>query len=113
MSRVFLHSIIGAVYEDESAQLDSYRLNLALARAAEVRGAALAYRQVTGLVSDGPANPGRKDILRGHFLRRGGGGRRHLEPGLYSLAGLSRSRAAHEGRAPPAELSRRAPSRAD
>ena len=47
-------SIIGAVYEDESAQLDSYRLNLALARAAEVRGAALAYRQVTGLVSDGP-----------------------------------------------------------
>ena len=48
------HSIIGAVYEDESAQLDSYRFNLALARAAELRGAEILYREVTGLVSDGP-----------------------------------------------------------
>ena len=42
-------SILGAVYEDESAQLDSYRLNLALARAAELKGANILYREVTGL----------------------------------------------------------------
>ena len=47
------HSIIGAVYEDESAQLDSYRLNLALARLAELKGASILYREVTGLVTDG------------------------------------------------------------
>ncbi len=46
-------SIIGAVYEDESAQLDSYRLNLALGRGAELKGANLLYREVTGLVTDG------------------------------------------------------------
>ena len=46
-------SIIGAVYEDESAQLDSYRLNLALARGAELKGANILYREVTGLVSSG------------------------------------------------------------
>ena len=46
-------SIIGAVYEDESAQLDSYRLNLALARAAELKGADLLYREVIGLVTSG------------------------------------------------------------
>ena len=39
----------GAVYEDESTQLDSYRLNLALARAAEVHGAQVQLRSVTGL----------------------------------------------------------------
>ena len=48
------HSIIGAVYEDESAQLDSYRFNLALARGAEVRGASILYREVTGLAGNGP-----------------------------------------------------------
>ena len=47
------HSIIGAVYEDESAQLDSYRFNLALARAAELKGAKVLYREVTGLISNG------------------------------------------------------------
>ena len=46
-------SIIGAVYEDESAQLDSYRLNLALARGAELKGADLLYREVIGLVTSG------------------------------------------------------------
>ncbi len=46
-------AITGAVYEDESAQLDSYRLNLALARAAELRGATVLHRQVTGLLTAG------------------------------------------------------------
>ena len=54
------HDIIGAVYEDESAQLDSYRLNLALARGAELKGASILYREVTGLVADGPAISGVK-----------------------------------------------------
>ena len=43
----------GAVYEEESAQLDSYRLNLALAQAAEKRGAQLHLREVTGLLTEG------------------------------------------------------------
>ena len=46
-------SIIGGVYEEESAQLDSYRLNLALARGAELKGASILNRQVTGLVANG------------------------------------------------------------
>ena len=46
-------NIIGAMYEDESAQLDSYRFNLALARGAELKGASVLYREVTGLVTDG------------------------------------------------------------
>ncbi|MYC38272.1 MAG: FAD-dependent oxidoreductase [Chloroflexi bacterium] len=54
------HDIIGAVYEDESAQLDSYRLNLALARGAELKGASILYREVTGLVADGSAISGVK-----------------------------------------------------
>ena len=41
----------GAVYEEESAQLDSYRLNLALAQGAERKGAQLLLRQVTGLTT--------------------------------------------------------------
>ena len=52
------HSIIGAVYEDESAQLDSYRLNLALARGAELRGVNILYREVTGLITKGPTVAG-------------------------------------------------------
>ena len=44
-------SIVGAVYEDESAQLDSYRFNLALAQAAERKGAQIIYREVTGLIN--------------------------------------------------------------
>ena len=54
------HDIIGAVYEDESAQLDSYRLNLALARGAELKGASILYRGVTGLVANGSAISGVK-----------------------------------------------------
>ena len=50
--------ILGAAYEDESAQLDGYRLNLALARGAELKGANLLYREVTGLVADGPISGG-------------------------------------------------------
>ena len=46
-------SIIGAVYEDESAQLDSYRFNLALVRGAELKGANVLYREVTGLICNG------------------------------------------------------------
>ena len=46
-------SVVGAVYEDESAQLDSYRLNLALGRGAELKGAEIIYREVTGLVTSG------------------------------------------------------------
>jgi glycine oxidase len=42
--------IMGAVYESESAQLDSYRLNLALARAAELKGVDIQLRRVTGLI---------------------------------------------------------------
>lgn len=45
--------IVGAAYEDESAQLDSYRLNLALGRGAELRGARILQREVTGLVTGG------------------------------------------------------------
>ena len=51
-------AIVGAVYEDESAQLDSYRLNLALARGAELRGANILQREATGLVANGPAISG-------------------------------------------------------
>ena len=46
-------SLIGAVYEDESAKLDSYRLNLALGAAAENLGTQTINRKVTGLISDG------------------------------------------------------------
>ena len=53
-------AIVGAIYEDESAQLDSYRLNLALGRAAELKGAMIHQREVTGLVSDGTAITGLK-----------------------------------------------------
>ena len=53
-------SIIGAVYEDESAQVDSYRLNLALGRCAELKGANILYREVTGLVTNGPTISGVK-----------------------------------------------------
>ena len=53
-------SIIGAVYEDESAQLDSYRFNLALVRGAELKGANVVYREVTGLISNGSTISGVK-----------------------------------------------------
>ena len=43
----------GAVLEDESAQLDSYRLNLALAAGSERKGAQTFLREVTGLQSEG------------------------------------------------------------
>jgi len=46
-------SVIGGVYEDESIQLDSYRLNLALGQGAESLGASLVQREVVGLISEG------------------------------------------------------------
>ena len=55
-------SIIGAVYEDESAQLDSYRLNLALCRGAELLGANILYREVIGLVTNGTAISGVRTV---------------------------------------------------
>ena len=85
-------NILGAVYEEESAQMDSYRLNLALGRGAELRGASIVQREVTGLVSGGSRICGVKTRLGRPALRRGGDGRRHLEPGLHSLAGTSRFR---------------------
>ena len=51
-------SIVGAMYEDESAQLDSYRFNLALARGAELKGADILHREVTGLITSGSAIAG-------------------------------------------------------
>ena len=104
------HDIIGAVYEDESAQLDSYRLNLALARGAELKGVSILYREVTGLVANGSNDLRRQDRVRGHILRGGSGGGRHLEPGFHFVVGVPRSRPAHEGGAPLAQLPRRAPS---
>ena len=53
-------NIIGAMYEDESAQLDSYRFNLGLARGAELKGASILHREVTGLVTGGPTVQGVK-----------------------------------------------------
>ena len=53
-------AIVGAVYEDESAQLDSYRLNLALGQGAEVRGARILQREITGLVTNGSTVTGVK-----------------------------------------------------
>ena len=51
-------SIIGAVYEDESAQLDSYRFNLALARGSELKDARILHREVTGLITRGSSVSG-------------------------------------------------------
>ena len=45
-------SIVGAINEEESAQLDSYRFNLALVRGAELKGVSVAYRKVTGLLTN-------------------------------------------------------------
>lgn len=45
-------AVRGAAYEPESAQLDSYRLNLALARGAELYGARILTRTVTGLARE-------------------------------------------------------------
>jgi glycine oxidase len=46
-------AVRGAAYEPESAQLDSYRLNLALARGAELHGAHILTRTVKSLVREG------------------------------------------------------------
>ena len=79
-------SIIGAVYEDESAQLDSYRLNLALAQAAELKGANILYREVTGLISSGPTISGVKtasgDINCGTVVVAAGAWSRAFAPWL-------------------------------
>ena len=53
-------AIIGAVYEDESAQLDSYRFNLALARGAELKGAEISSQEVTGIITNGSTVTGLK-----------------------------------------------------
>ena len=82
------HNIIGAVYEDESAQLDSYRLNLALARGAELKGVSILYREVPGLVANGSAISGVKTASGDISLWGGGGGRRHLEPGFHFVVGF-------------------------
>lgn len=55
-------SIVGAAYEDESAQLDSYLLNLALGRAAELKGVNMLQREVTGVITDGAAITGVRTI---------------------------------------------------
>ena len=47
------HRVRGAAYQDESAQLDSYRLTLALARSAEQLGAEILLREVIGLLTHG------------------------------------------------------------
>ena len=44
--------ILGAVYEEESTQLDSYLLTLALARSAELHGATVQIGQATGLETE-------------------------------------------------------------
>ena len=43
----------GAVYVNESSQLDSYRLTLALARSAELKGTQIQLRKVSGLLTSG------------------------------------------------------------
>ena len=79
-------SIIGAVYEDESAQLDSYRLDLALARGAELKGAKILYREVTGLITSGPTISGVKtasgDIPCGTVVVAAGAWSRAFAPWL-------------------------------
>ena len=80
------HSIIGAVYEDESAQLDSYRFNLALARGSELKGASVLYREVTGLLTRGSAVTGVKtpvgDISCGTVVVAAGTWSRSFTPWL-------------------------------
>ncbi|MQF69222.1 FAD-dependent oxidoreductase [SAR202 cluster bacterium AD-804-J14_MRT_500m] len=49
----FSNDVLGAVFEDESTQLDSYRLTLALGQGAERHGADLRLREVRGLVTRG------------------------------------------------------------
>ena len=44
-------AIRGAAYQEESTQLDSYRLTLALARGAEVHGAKVRLHRATGLMT--------------------------------------------------------------
>ena len=46
-------NVLGAAYQPESTQLDSYRLTLALGRAAELHGAQVQQRQVMGLINEG------------------------------------------------------------
>ena len=103
-------NIIGAMYEDESAQLDSYRFNLALARGAELKGASILYREVTGLVTDGPTVHGVKTAA----------GDIHCDTVVVAAGTWSRAfsswldfpvpvRPSHEGGTPFAQLSRRTP----
>ena len=72
--------IRGAVYEEESAQLDSYRLNLALAQAAEKKGTQLKIREVKGLIVE-PGPDQKSGRVTG--LRTNGG---YLSCGFVVLA---------------------------
>ncbi len=45
------HRVMGAAYQEESGQLDSYRLTLSLVQAAEKHGAQLLLREVIGLLT--------------------------------------------------------------
>jgi glycine oxidase len=46
-------SVLGAIYEEGTAQVDGYRLTLAFAAAAEERGATVRQREVVGLEREG------------------------------------------------------------
>ena len=63
----------GAAYEEESAQLDSYRLNLALAQAAERKGARLMIREVKGLIVEPALGPDSEGDRRVTGLRTNDG----------------------------------------
>lgn len=65
--------IRGAAYEEESAQLDSYRLNLALAQAAEMKGAQLKIREVKSLMVQRPTGQVRGGNSRVTGLRTNDG----------------------------------------
>lgn len=55
---------LGALYAPDELQVDSYRLTLALAQAAERRGVTIRYAEVLGLLREGPR-------VAGVRLRRG------------------------------------------
>ena len=92
-------SIVGAVYEDESAQLDSYRLNLALGRGAELLGATILNREVTGLVAQRLRDYRRHHRVRSPYtaeavvVAAGTWSRAFTLPGWASLFRSARSRA--------------------
>jgi glycine oxidase len=60
---------LGALYAPDEAQVDSYRLTVALAQAAERRGVEIRYDEVRGLVREGDRVVG--VLLRGEAVRAG------------------------------------------